>query len=121
MQTGLSHEIREEDLLNHATQFHFGRRKLGQRSAQVTLIKRPDGWWLTAILGPMNPWHLGADFVWRYKVGSSFANPEVAIAALNRATEESRWDGFDYNVQKEVEIAQSVSEQIESALMDAMK
>lgn len=82
-----------QKLLESATVFQLGLLKVGNRRSPIIINKKQDGYWITAVLGPMNPWHLGTDMVWRYKSGSAFPSLASVVDALTLAENGSIWYG----------------------------
>jgi hypothetical protein len=81
------------DLLSYATEFNFGVRDVGQMHGLLVISRQKSGWFVTMNLGPINPWNLADDMVWRYKVGTGFKTPQDAVDAFNRALTRSTWSG----------------------------
>jgi hypothetical protein len=80
--------------MKHATEFVIGMKWDDEdKSRWVTILRRtnhgnliPDGKWAACIvLGPMNPWYLGADYVWRYKTYTVFETAEAAYQAARHS------------------------------------
>lgn len=62
-----------------------------QRNIFITRHTNHSGWvedgqWVVCIwLGPMNPWYLSSDGMWRYKFGTRWVTAERAYQALRKS------------------------------------
>jgi hypothetical protein len=83
-------ELRKDDATEFLTRVKWPDEDKGRivfitrKSNHGTWIK--DGGWVACIvLGPMNPWYVSADGLWRYKYGDSFKTADDAYKAARRS------------------------------------